>query len=77
MLIRGYWGSDFQKLTVIVTTDGPEIRIADSSATRIFFTQMMQHLAHKLTTRFHFHLLFCVAEKKNSEVLVKKKEKHC
>ena len=41
-------------LTVFVSTSGTQMRVRDSSATRIFFkkNRMMQHWAQKLTTKF-------------------------
>ena len=58
-----FWTTDFSYfknvskfiiLTVFVSTSGTQMRVRDSSATRIFFkkNRMMQHWAQKLTTKF-------------------------
>ena len=51
--------------TVVFFNSDPEIRVGDSSVTWIFLKKnnMMKHLTHKLTFKFQFHFLFCLAEK--------------
>ena len=53
-------------LRVIACNSGTQMRVRDSSATRIFFlkNRMMQHRAQNITTKFWLHLSFRLAEKK-------------
>ena len=63
-----YWRSSFilYFLTVIACNSGTQMRVRDSSATRIFFLKhrMMQHRAQNITIKFKLHLSFRLPEKK-------------
>ena len=48
------WNKYVLRVGVIACNSGTEMRVRDSSATRIFFkkNRMMQHRAQKITTKF-------------------------